>query len=78
MIEQGTAFTLNEVGAKLLGEDEVTVKPRLTSAPPATRLSQLSTAVPKKLPEAKLVSCRVRAAGGEGVAVTNWCVGTST
>ena len=56
-IEQGTAFTLNDVGAKLLGAEEVMVKPRLTSAPPATRLSQLSLAVPEKVPEAKLVSC---------------------
>ena len=62
-IEQGTALMLNDVGAKLLGTEEVTVKPRLTSAPPATRLSQLSPAVPEKVPEAKLVSC-VHAGGG--------------
>ena len=56
-IEQGTELTVKEVGAKPLGAEEVIVKPRLTSAPPATRLSQLSLAVPEKVPEAKLVSC---------------------
>ena len=61
-MEQGTPLTENATGMKLAVEDD-RVKPRLISEPPATRLSQLSLAVPEKVPATRLVSC---AHAGEG------------
>ena len=54
-MEQGTPLTVNATGMKLAVEDEI-VNPRLISEPPATRLSQLSLAVPEKVPATRPVS----------------------
>ena len=58
-MEQGTPLTENASGMKLAVEDE-SVKPRSISEPPATRLSQLSLAVPEKVPATRPVSCACR------------------
>ena len=63
-MEQGTPLTVNVTGMKLAVEDE-RVKPRSISEPPATRLSQLSLAVPEKVPATRPVSCK-RAEGRRG------------
>ena len=54
-MEQGTPLTVNATGMKLAVEDEI-VNPRLISEPPATRLFQLSLAVPEKVPATRPVS----------------------